>query len=408
MKIVKQMKKNIAFMPGYFAGHFGICPTKKNLNIMKKTLIAAFVALTFFACQRQTTFTITGTVANTEYAEGRYVHLHKTVDGVRILADSAQIINGVYVFTGSVDEPASALLSLFDDERRRFIINANIIVENANIEVTSDAEGRTRISGSPNNNRLQEFTDTQSVVHGRVTVLLQERRNAREIGDTVLDRTLTEKINEVNAELQELQVGFIRSNINNAAGRSHLERSAILLQLLSPDELEDLISEANRHTLQIPEVIAVVERIDAVRRTAVGQPFVDLRMPDRHGNYIAISDFVGNGYLMIDFTGTWCAPCRAGKPAMIETFNRFNDRGFNIIGVWFEHSHEAWVEGMDALNMPDWPQMSDLRGMQSEARTLYQITGVPHSVLIDPNGIIIARSLRGDDLNNKLEKLLGR
>ena len=375
---------------------------------MKKTLITALVALTFFACQRERTFTITGTVANAEYAEGRYVMMHQMIDGARV-TDSAQIINGVYTFTGFVDAPVSATVSFFDPERPTWIIHANLIIENANIEITTGTDGRTRVSGTANNNALQEFADAQFIIQERLRALAQDMREAREVGDTVLARTLGEKLREVsgevNAEVRELRVEFVRNNINNFAGLSQL---GDVMRNLSPEELEDLIAGANRRTLQTEEVMTVVERIDAMRKTAVGQPFVDLTMPDPDGTMISISDFVGNGYLMIDFTATWCGPCRAGRPAMIETFNRFNDRGFNIVSVWFEQTHEAWLRGLAASNIPGWPKMSDIKMWQSDGARLYVVPHVPYSVLIDPNGIIIARGLRGDDLNNKLEELLGR
>ena len=379
-----------------------------NKKTMKKTLITALVALTFFACQRERTFTITGTVANAEYAEGRYVMMHQMIDGARV-TDSAQIINGVYTFTGFVDAPVSATVSFFDPERPTWIIHANLIIENANIEITTGTDGRTRVSGTANNNALQEFADAQFIIQERLRALAQDMREAREVGDTVLARTLGEKLrevsSEVNAEVGELRVEFVRNNINNFAGLSQL---GDVMRNLSPEELEDLIAGANRRTLQTEEVMAVVERIGAMRKTAVGQPFVDLTMPDPDGTMISISDFVGNGYLMIDFTATWCGPCRAGRPAMIETFNRFNDRGFNIVSVWFEQTHEAWLRGLAASNIPGWPKMSDIKMWQSDGARLYVVPHVPYSVLIDPNGIIIARGLRGDDLNNKLEELLGR
>ena len=211
------------------------------------------------------------------------------------------------------------------------------------------------------------------------------------------------------AKRLDIATKFIASNINNPAGQLQLHEKRGQLEL---EHLQRIFANANNRTLEIPEIASAVVHMHAIERTAIGQPFVDLTMQDVDGNYISISDFVGNGYLMIDFTATWCGPCRAGKPEMIETFNRFNERGFNIIGVWLDISHETWVNGMRALNMPDWPQMSDLQGWDSKALNLYAFNRVPYSVLIDPNGIIIARGLHSGDgpgtLNGKLEELLGK
>ena len=215
-------------------------------------------------------------------------------------------------------------------------------------------------------------------------------------------RVLGEEYQALSSEREELLVEFVANNINNFAGQSQLSG----LANLPVEKLKEVLAKANAKTLQVPEVERIAKRVEAIERTAVGQPFVDLRMPDPDGNEIALSDFVGNGYVMIDFTATWCGPCRVGKPAMIATYNKYKDKGFNIVGVWFDNSHDAWINGMKALNLPDWPQMSDLKGWQSEGQLQYVTSGIPHSVLIDPNGIIIARGLRGDDLANKLAELL--
>ncbi|MCL2413954.1 MAG: AhpC/TSA family protein [Bacteroidales bacterium] len=365
---------------------------------MKKTLIAALAALIFFACGRETTFTITGTVADTEM-EGKFVRLEKIEDRTFVVVDSAQIIDGTYSFTGSVETPFMATLSVGTRSLR------SIVLENAKIKVTTDADWRSTVTGTRNNDLLQTFSDSERVIQEKVTEIVQAFREAQQAGDTELVASLTEKHREYSEQMHKNRLEFIKNNINNFVGHGQL---SMTYRRLSLEELQEVFANATRQTLQSPKVANAVDRMHILERTQVGQPFTDLRMPDPDGNYIALSDFVGKGYVMIDFTATWCGPCRVGKPAMIATFNRFKDRGFNIVGVWFDRDHDTWINGMNALNMPDWPQMSDLRFWESEGARLYAISSIPHSVLIDPNGIIIARGLRGDDLDKKLEELLGK
>lgn len=365
---------------------------------MKKLLIIALAAVTFFACQQQTTFTIIGTVTDTEM-EGKYVLLQKVIDDAFVAVDSAQIIDGAYTFTGSVETPVHARLLVKTDPPQQL---ARPILERGTIRVVTDE--RTTVTGTRNNEILQVFLDSESAIQTKSAEIFQAFREAQQAGDTDLVTSLSELQREYSSRFEENRLNFFKNNINNIAGQSQL---ALNFRRLSLENLQAIFANATSRTLQLPELAGAIERMELMAQTAVGQPFVDLTMPDPNGNYISISDFVGNGYLMIDFTATWCGPCRIGKPAMIATFNRFNDRGFNIIGVWFDRTHDEWINGMRALNMPDWPQMSDLQFWQSEGARLYAINSIPSSVLIDPNGIIIARNLRGDDLDRKLEELLG-
>jgi thiol-disulfide isomerase/thioredoxin len=372
---------------------------------MKKTLIITLAAVMLFACSQEKTFTITGTVAQTEW-EGAQVFLSQQIEGRLTRVDSTEIVDGTYKFTGAVEEPAYGMLMVtrINEEGRPQRLTANLILENAKIKVTTDEEGLTTVIGSKNNALLKTLQDAQKEPTAKMREFSTAYSEAQKAGDSDLMKSLLEDYNVIREELNAITFEFVKNNINNVVGRSQLSMAVSGAEI---EKMKEAISQATEATLQTPEVARVVTRIEALEKTAVGQPFVDLRMPDMNGNEIAISDFAGKGkYVMIDFTATWCGPCRTGKPAMIATYNKYKNKGFEIVGVWFDSTHEAWVNGYKALNLPNWPNMSDIKGWESEGAKLYAINGIPHSVLIDPDGIIIARGLRGEDLDNKLAELL--
>lgn len=108
---------------------------------------------------------------------------------------------------------------------------------------------------------------------------------------------------------------------------------------------------------------------------------------------------------MIDFWASWCGPCRAEMPNVIKAYNEYKDKGFGVVGISLDNDAAAWKSAIKSLGIP-WAQMSDLKGWQSAGAALYNVRAIPATVLIDQSGKIIAKDLRGDDLEAKLKELL--
>jgi thiol-disulfide isomerase/thioredoxin len=136
----------------------------------------------------------------------------------------------------------------------------------------------------------------------------------------------------------------------------------------------------------------------------IGDHFADFEQPDPTGKKIRLSSLKGK-YILIDFWASWCGPCRAENPALLETYQAYKDKGFIILGVSLDDNKTYWLNALKQDKL-EWENVSDLRGDKNRAALIYGITGIPDNFLIDDKGTIIARNLHGEKLKEKLRELI--
>jgi peroxiredoxin len=138
--------------------------------------------------------------------------------------------------------------------------------------------------------------------------------------------------------------------------------------------------------------------------TWIGRQAPELTLPDVEGHKVSISSFKGK-YLLVDFWASWCGPCRAENPNVVQAYSEFKNKNFAILGVSLDKEKDAWLEAIKSDKL-SWTHVSDLKYWQSKAVDVFQFNGIPFNLLIDPQGKIIAQGLRGDELESKLKEVL--
>jgi len=134
--------------------------------------------------------------------------------------------------------------------------------------------------------------------------------------------------------------------------------------------------------------------------------YTDFALPGMHNNLVRVSDYVKNNkYTLIDFWASWCGPCRAEMPTVVKAYADYHTKGLEVIGVSLDNNHDAWVKAVNDLRMT-WPQMSDLKGWECAGAQLYNVQAIPANVLVDQQGRMIAKDLRGSELLDKMAELL--
>jgi peroxiredoxin len=149
---------------------------------------------------------------------------------------------------------------------------------------------------------------------------------------------------------------------------------------------------------------SIYEYLSLNKNIKVGDKFADFTLPDINGKNVSLSDYK-NKYVLLDFWGSWCRPCREENPNLVKTYNEFKDKGFDILGVSCETTKHWWLDAIHQDHIT-WENVSDLKGRDNKAALIYGISYYPANFLIAPNGTIIAKDLRGDALRKKLSELL--
>src|SRR6056297_114862 len=376
---------------------------------MKKSVLFLMVLVIAFSCnQSPDGFVIDGELRG-DFEEGTQVFLKKTGDnGQPVELDTTLLVNGKFQFTGKSTEPD--IHYIFVDKLQGYTA---FVLENGTIEYNAqkDSLNFAEVEGTLQNEIFFSYLDKSKALSRQAKSIQEDMQNANGTpnGEATV-AALNDEMKELQEEYKSFEIDFIKNNPNGLISALLLDR-ALSLNTVEVGEIQsmyDALSPEIKNTKSGKKVVESItkkkELEEASKSTAIGAKAPEFSGPNPEGETIALSDVMGK-VTLIDFWAGWCRPCRAENPNIVAVYEKYHDKGLNVIGVSLDRTAELWRKAIadDGLT---WNHVSNIAYFDDEIAKMYNVQAIPAAFLLDENGIIIAKNLRGSQLEEKVSELL--
>jgi peroxiredoxin len=365
---------------------------------MRKVSYLLLITAIITGCSSEPKFVINGNIQDSDSVT---FILQKREAGKFITLDSTMSKKGVFKLKGVIDFPQMVYLFAPDKQKR-----LSFYLENSEITISGkiDSLSFAKISGSKTQDEYESLVDANKPLTEKYSNLYAEYQTARQANNVEKIAQLEKEAETLQNEMTQLQKDFVKNNPSSYVTPAILNN---LSYEMEASEIETAINTLDTNVAKIPVARDLMARAQLMKTVAVGQKAPDFTLNDVNGNPVSLYSKVGSKLLLIDFWAAWCNPCRQENPNVVKVYREFHKKGFDAFGVSLDRSKEDWIEAIAADKLT-WTHVSDLQYWNNAAARLYAVNAIPANFLLDENGMIIARNVRGEDLYNKVKEELGQ
>jgi peroxiredoxin len=375
---------------------------------MKKNLMILMLISPVIVLAQKGNYTLKGKIGSLD-APARIFLGYKNAKGDFV--DSANIRNGQFEFKGAIEDPVQSTLVLSYTGAgvwNNSSESMSVYLEQGTISLNSpDSLSHSVVTGSKVNadyKRLKDALKEADAKMGVVTSSLKDLPADKKKDKAFMGAFMKDYIQQQKAiidEQNEVRSIFIKNNPNTMVSLDALRA----IDKYRPEyaRLAPLYNSLSAAVKNSRDGRAFAYKLNKMKVMEVGSTALEFTQNDPEGKPISLSSFKGK-YVLVDFWASWCLACRLENPNMVKAYNKYHEKGLEILSVSLDKSKEAWLNAIKKDGMP-WNHVSDLKYWKNEAAVLYGIGAVPANMLLDKTGKIIGKNLKGEALNAKLAEV---
>jgi peroxiredoxin len=372
---------------------------------MRKILMLSTIAL-LTACEDDKGYIISGTVENAAEAQEIYISELNESNTQTVPVDTVKVVDGKFEMDlPEKDSPTISFLTLKGTRGNVLYIADNTPIS---FQIYADSLYASKVSGGNDNEILYNYLGEIRETNRKMGEARTAMRSAFSSQDTAQIEALQKSQQEM-ADQDKLNKKKLVSNNPNSIVAVMVLQDMINTRMYSTSEIKDLYENLSPEVKQTSLAKSLGQNLNKLSATDIGNKAPDFSAETPEGKQLSLKESLGE-VTLVDFWASWCKPCRVENPNIVNVFKKYHEKGFNIIQVSLDRpgQKDKWVQAIQEDNLEEWNHVSNLKFWQDPIAAQYGVRAIPAAFLLDKEGNIIAKNLRGEALEEKVAELLDK